>query len=383
MRVVIIGGGFAGIASAKKLYNQLAFEQDVEIILIDKNIHTTMLPSLPDVSGNRVNYKYLVEDIEKLIPRGVKFLNKVVQKVDFNNKIIKIEDKEIKYDYLIFSPGSKTNFFNHNEDFQKNYKLDCLKDALRIREDFYKIISKNSITNVVISGAGFTGMELACNLYNFAKTNNRKITVTLIERATRVLPMVSEKMSKYVTDKLTELKFEIITGDEVTSYEDEKVTLKSGTVIENAFFCWCSGVKISLAPIGNHKILADGRIIVDEYLRIPEHPEVFVAGDAAGVKLKDNYIRRAVNFAFMAGKTAGKNVALAINGGKLKPFKPVDLGWVIPLYISSIGVGLGVEMKGRIGIMLHYIMCGMKNYNGRNIRKYIKFGFTFVFTKVK
>ena len=383
MRVVIIGGGFAGIEAAKQVFNQLPFDKKVEIVLIDKNKYSTMLPSLPDVAGKRVEEKYIQEDIEKMLPKAVKFLNKSVDLVDFNKKTIFMQKEELTYDYLIFSPGSKSNFFNHDEEFQKNLKLDCLDDAIKIRKEFGEALSKRPKLNLVISGAGFTGIELACNLYHYAKVNGGEITITLIEKADRILPMLSEKMSKYVMNKMKLMDIKFLTGEEVVYFEENVVKLKNKGEIQDAFFCWCSGVKLSVNAVGNHKGLFDGRIIVDEFLRIPEHLEVFVAGDAAAVKTEKTYLRRAVNFAFTAGKFSGKNVAATIQEEKLKTFKVADLGWVIPIYISSIGVAFGMETKGRLGISMHYVMCGLKNYNARNFLKYIKYASTFIFTKVE
>ncbi|MBC8061459.1 MAG: FAD-dependent oxidoreductase [Clostridiaceae bacterium] len=383
MRVVIIGGGFAGVAAAKQVFNQLPFDKKVEIILIDKNKYSTMLPSLPDVSGNRVEEKFIMEDIEKMLPKAIKFINKSVDFVDFHKKTIFMKEKELTYDYLIFSPGSKSNFFNHDEEFQKNLKLDCLEDALRIRKEFGASLIKRPKLNLVISGAGFTGIELACNLYHYAKVNKGQITITLIEKAERILPMLSQKMSKFVLDKMKLMNINFITGEEVISFEKNVVKLKNKGEIQDAFFCWCSGVKMSIKAVGNHKGLFDGRIIVDEFLRVPEHLEVFVAGDAAAIKSGETYLRRTVNFAYEAGKVCGKNVVATIEEEKLKPFKAVDLGWVIPIYISSIGMALGMETKGRLGITMHYVMCGLKNYNLRNFLKYLKYAFTFVFTKVE
>lgn len=383
MRVVIIGGGFAGVAAAKQLFNKLPFDKNVEIILIDKNKYSTMLPSLPDVSGKRVEEKFIQGDIEKMLPKAVKFLNKEIDLVDFHKKTIFMKEKELTYDYLIFSPGSKSNFFNHDQEFQKNLKLDCLEDAIKIRTKFVQALSKRPKLNLVISGAGFTGIELACNLYHYAKVNGGKITITLIEKADRILPMLSEKMSKYVMNKMKLMGINFLTGDEVLSFEENVVKLKNKGEIQDAFFCWCSGVKLSIPVAGNHKGLFDGRIIVDEFLRIPEHLEVFVAGDAAAIKNGETFLRRAVNFAYVAGKFSGKNVAATIEEEKLKPFKTADLGWVIPIYISSIGMAFGMETKGRFGISMHYVMCGLKNYNLRNFLKYLKYAFTFIFTKVE
>lgn len=383
MRIVIIGGGFAGIAAAKSVYNKLPFEEKAEIILIDRNKHTVMLPSLPDVAGTRVKEKYLIEDIEKMIPKGVKFMEKTIDSVDFNQKVILMGKEKLVYDYLIFTPGSKTNFFGASEAFQKNLKLDCLEDALKIREVFGKALKEKENLNVVITGAGFTGLELATNLYHHAKNSGKKVSFYLIEKFGRVLPMLDDERSKYVIGKMEKLGLNFLTEEEVVSYENEVITLKSGKTIENAFFCWCSGVKLAISPTGQHKSLPDGRIIVDQYLRIPEHPEVFVAGDAAAFKNGEAYIRRAVNFAYTQGKISGKNLGKILLGEQPKVYKVVDLGWVIPLYISSIGEAFGMKTKGRFGITMHYMMCGIKNYSLRNILNYLRFAVTFVFTQPK
>lgn len=381
MRVVIIGGGFGGIAAAEKLYNKLPFESGVEIILIDKNQYTTMIPSLPDISGNRIKYKYAAEYFRKVLPRGIKFLNYEVKEVDLTNKTIYMDEKKLNYDYLIFSPGSRAAI---DEDKLKvSYTMNSLQDALKIRDAFYRKTNKNEVTNVVIAGAGYTGVELACNLLNFANESNKKVAVTLVEKSERILPMLNEEISKDVLSKLNQLGINVIIKDEVIDNDGEKVTLKSNKLIDNAFLCWCSGEKISLSPKGKYKTIEDGRIIVDEFLRIPEHPEVFVVGDAAAVKSAEVYLSRALNYAYLEGKSAGRNVASLITGEKLTSFKPKGNGWIIPLYLTSVTENKGGTNKGKLGLFLHYLKCGLKNYNGRNTRKYIGYGLSFPFAKLE
>ena len=383
MRIVIIGGGFAGVAAAKKVYSSLSFEKNAEIVLIDKNENSVMLPSLPDVAGGRVKEKYLLGDIKKQLPGGVRFLKKVVEKVDFLEKKIYLTGEILNYDYLIISSGSKTNFFDKDENFKKNYKLDSLEDALKIQKDFKSFVNSHENVNVVVSGAGFTGIELACNLFHSARVEGKKVSVKMIERTNRILPMLSEERSSYVMKHMEAMGIEFITEDEVLEFKENTVYLKSGGKIENAFFCWSSGVRMGLNVVGNHKAERDGRIVVNEFLRVPEHPEVFVAGDAAAFKGENGYIRRAVNFSYTGGLTAGENVASIIEGRSLKAFKVVDLGWVIPLYVTSIGEAFGMPTKGRLGIILHYVMCGLKNYSLKNFVRYGFFGLQFVFTKAK
>jgi len=391
MKIVVIGGGFGGLAAIKTLVKAYPADNPTlpEIILIDKNEYCTMLPSLPDIAGERIEPEFAIGRYDKTVPNGVKVVKSHVEKVDFNAKKIYLETETIGYDYLVFAPGSVANFFNNTPEFIANsHKLDCLEDSLKVREAFNHEIATFSETNVVISGGGFTGLELATNLYHRAKEANKKINIHMIELCDRILPMLGEKRSKYVTDKMKKLGIEFITSESVANYENRVVTLKSGKVIENAFFCWCSGVKMGVQTVGNHKALGDGRILVNEYMQIPEHTDVYVVGDAAAVEDKKSstaerkmYLRRAVNFAYMQGKASGKNILATLKGKSLKPYKMVDLGWVIPLYTTSIGEAFGKKLQGRKGIAMHYMICGVKNYSFKNLYQYCVFALKFMFTK--
>lgn len=368
MKIFIVGGGFAGIKAAKEL-SKIATDS-CEIYLINKSSYTTMLPNLPEVVSGRLAKKDITGNIKTLLPSSVKFIEEEVCSLDFDEKKITTKSKEYIYDYLVFAAGSTTNFFGFKDNLDKVHVLDSLNSAEDISSDFLKYLDKVPEANLVISGAGFTGIELACNLYDLCKKKNKKLKVTLVELGKKVLPMLSEKSSRHITSKLKELKFNISTENQITSFDGSNVRLKSGEIINDAFFCWCSGVKSSLKPTGNFEALPDGRIIVNEFLSLPSHPEVFIAGDAAAIKDKNGTIlRRAVTFSEMSGKQAGKNIALHISQKQMEIFKPVDLGWIIPMYITSVGVAMGMEIRGRKGIFMHYMICGVKNYSFRNFLK--------------
>lgn len=385
MKVAIIGGGFAGRAAAKTLGNALGGRSDYEIVLIDRNDYTTMLPSLPDLAGQRVKAEDLKESIEKLLPPHVKFLKKNITLVDFNEKTIQFEGGDhYTYDYMVFAPGSKTNFYGNTALPQTAYKMDCLDDAIKIQAAARQFIHDHDTVNIVVSGAGFTGIELAVNMYHLAHEMGKKPRVVLAEVTNKVLPMLTDKMSSHVKKTIEGLGIEFLLEHEVVGYENETVSFKNGTQIDNAFYAWCAGVMTSVCTTGNQQELRDRRILVDSYLRIPEHPEVFVAGDAAAFKdEKGNCIRRAVNFASTQGSTAGKNILKAMAKQTLEPYKIVDLGWIIPLYVDSIGEAFGNPVKGRMGITFHYLICGIKNYNFTNLAHYIGYSVKFLFTKAK
>lgn len=385
MKVAIIGGGFAGRSAAKTLGNALGGRSDHEVVLFDRNDYTTMLPSLPDLAGQRVEENDLKENLVKLIPSTVKFMKKNIQMVDFNNKQILFDVGEpYTYDYLVFAPGSKTNFYGNTVLPDTAYKMDCLDDALKIQAAARQFIHNHDTVNIVVSGAGFTGIELAVNLYHMAHEMGKKPRVVLAEVTNKVLPMLTESMSTHVKKTIESLGIEFLLEHEVVGYEHETVSFKNGTVIDNAFYAWCAGVMTSVNYTGNQQELRDKRIVVDSYLRIPEHPEVFVAGDAAAFKdAKGNCIRRAVNFAATQGTTAAKNLLNAMEKRSLESYKIVDLGWIIPLYVNSIGEAFGQPVKGRIGITFHYLICGIKNYNLSNFAHYLGYSIKFLFSKAR
>lgn len=380
MKIFIVGGGFAGINAAKNLSKKLSTSH--EIYLIDKKEYTTMLPNLPEVASGRLESRDVTENIINLIPQSVKFIKEEILEINFNEKTIKTNENEYKYDYLILATGSTRNLFDFNQSLDKVNVLDSLEEAENIKVKFSEYLDTAAEATLVVSGAGFTGLELACNLYDLSKRKGKNLKVIFVERSNRILPMLSEKLSSHVIDKLNELKCKIYTNNQIVAFDGKDITLKNNEVIKDVFFCWCSGVKSALRPSGEYKRLPDGRIIVDEFLSIPEYPEVYAVGDAAAIKDKNNnFLRRAVTFAQMSGRHGAKNIAAVINKKQRKPFNPIDLGWIIPIYISSIGAVLGKEIKGRKGIFMHYILCGIKNYNFRNFWSELKAAFKYPFAK--
>ncbi|WP_238917630.1 FAD-dependent oxidoreductase [Clostridium sp. YIM B02555] len=382
MKIFVIGGGFAGIKAAKELVKGLSNEH--EVYLIDKNDYTTMLPNLPEIVSGRLVKEDITENILNLVPREVNFLKEEVTDVNFDERKITTKGNIYNYDYLIFGLGSTTNLCGFNQNLDKVNLLDSFEAAKKVRENFIKHMEGREEINLVVSGAGFTGIELACNLYDLAIKNNKKINVSLVDLTKKVLPMLSEKSANHVVDRLNKMKFKIYTENLVATFDGENITLKNGEEIKDVFFCWCSGVKAPLKAVGDYEALPDGRIIVNQFLNIDKYEEVFAAGDAAAIKGDNGSIlRRAVTFSEMSGKHAGKNLVDVINGLEKRRFKPIDLGWIIPMYITSVGVAMGVEVRGRKGIFMHYFICGMKNYSFKNFMKELVAAIKYPFTQLK
>ncbi len=374
MNIIIPGCGFAGLHALCQLGSLFGKIAGLRILVFDKNEYTTMIPSLPDLAGARIQREFLTEEIRKLIPKGVEFKHEKIISINLHESRIQTEKDAYPYDYLVLATGSATNFYGFNQNKDRIYKLDSLDDALRISKDLKKFLDANSDPNIAIVGGGYTGIELACNLKSLSGKLNKSPCIHIIEKSDDILAFLPEGMRNYVKGKLGQKGIQLITGASIAEFDGCNISLTNGQKIRDVFLCWCAGSKFAVPEVvGNHKTIGDGRIIVNPFLQIKEHPNVFVCGDAAAISHKNGYLRKAVNFAVYSGTAAGKSLKNLILGKKLKAYKPSDLGWVIPFGNDSMGVIFNrVNVRGRIGLRLHYLMCGYRNYCLKNRLEYFK-----------
>ncbi len=214
-------------------------------------------------------------------------------------------------------------------------------------------------------GGGYTGLELACNLRFLGRRFQSQSHVCVVELAPDILPSAPEWVRRYMHGEAARHGIELVTGASIESFDGRNATLSNGRRVEDVFLCWTAGSKFALGDIrGRQRQMKDGRLVVDTCLRVTPHPEVFAAGDSAAMKHGETLLRKAVNFSIGSGIQAGRNIAAAIRGQPLHPFRPVDPGWVIPF--CDVGVGQifpGLRVRGRLPLALHYAMCGVKNYS--------------------
>jgi NADH:quinone reductase (non-electrogenic) len=212
-------------------------------------------------------------------------------------------------------------------------------------------------------------------LKKYAEENSKIINITLIEKTDRVLGNMPAAVGRYVESLVSDLGFNVIKDSSVISFNGNDVSLETGEVFEDVFFVWTSGTKRAIEDInGGFTSLPDGRMQVNEFLQVSGYENVFAAGDCAALKSDDAYLRKAAAFSVSSGATAGKNIVRSLKNMPLKRFKPVDLGWVIPLYPSSIGKLYGIPIRGRLGLCLHYLACGYRAHDLESRTGYLILG---------
>ncbi len=367
VKVVILGGGFAGRNAALAL-SGIAKSNDV--VLIDRYPFSTMLPSLPDYAGGRLQKNLITGKLRHLLPRHIAFLHTEVNGIDLEKNRLTTTGGVIKYDRLIIACGSKTATYGFSPEGGTMFTLDSLPSAQRIRNAFpVYLATAQNIPITVVAGGGYTGLELACSLKRASSIHGVDCRVMVVEMMPRILPFLSSREREYVERGLRETGVEIRTGKKVTAYNGEYLRLSDDTAIRHPFFCWSTGTTFSIdsinAPASDR--IKDGRFVVTPTLQVRGYPNVWAAGDAAAVDLGSGPLRKAVNFSIYEGRSAGKACAASISGSPPPVFRPVDLGWIIPLCTSSVGrVFSAVPIRGTLGLRLHYFFNGYRNYSFPN-----------------
>ena len=346
-RVVIIGGGFAGIAAAHALRHA-----DADVLLIDRRNHHIFQPLLYQVATAVLSPAEIAAPIRQLEAKqqNVTVLLAEVTGVDVASRTIEVASpggaRKIAFDYLVVATGMRPNYFGHDEFARYAPGLKSLGDAETIRAKILGAFELAAMTEdegerarqmtFVLVGAGATGVELAGSLAglvkvtlrgNFRRIDPSKSTIILLDAGNRVLPTFAELLSRRVTRRLTKLGVKVMTGVKVETVDDNGVVAGERR-IPSATVVWTAGVAASPIPrmLGTKTDRA-GRALVDPFLKVVEAPGVFVAGDAASIMQNGHPVPGVAQAAIQEGRYVGQLIASEVKGREVKrPFHYFDKG---------------------------------------------------------
>jgi NADH dehydrogenase len=345
-RVVIIGGGFAGIALAKQLRNK-----KVQVVLLDKHNYHTFQPLLYQVATGGLEAGSIAYPIRKVIQEFDDFYFRLtsVKEIDTVNQKVIAEIGELKYDYLVIATGSKTNYFGNKEIERNSMAMKTIPQSLNIRslilENFEQAVlvndieEKNSLINFVLVGGGPTGVELAGALAEMKKEilqkdypdlDIAKMEINLVQGGDRILDSMSEKSSQEAENFLIDLGVKIWKNVQVTNYDGRTITTNTDLTFETATVIWTAGVKGAIVAGLDSKSLFENvkRIRVNQYNQVVGYENIFAVGDIAMMELQD-YPRghpMMAQPALQQGELLGKNLVKLVNNQPMKPFEYNDKG---------------------------------------------------------
>jgi len=367
-RVLVLGGGFAGIGAAHKLK-----KSDADVVVVDKHDYHTFQPLLYQVATGLLEQPAVGHPIRDLFHKqdNVRIHQDEVTAIDLDARRVEFAELEaLGYDYLVLGLGAEVNFFGVEGAAEHAFPLYTLTDAVRLKNHVLKTweeadrkpaLVEDGALNVVVVGGGPTGVETAgamAELYNgvfkkdYPDVPEGAATITLVEAGPEIFPMFKPDIREYTVGALEKRGVDVQTGDVVESISPTRVKLKSGDELEAHTLVWGAGLQ------GNELVRSLGlelgrgnRVGVDEELRIPAHPEVYAVGDVAAITdaKTEQVLPQLGSVALQSGEHAGETIAKLIAGKETKPFKYRDKGTMAAIGRGSAVVQMlgGKTMKGK------------------------------------
>ncbi len=343
-RVVIIGGGFAGIELVRQLN-----KRNIQIVLIDKHNYHTFIPLLYQVATAGLSPGDISSPLRQFLRDNKDFHFRMakVKTIDAPEKVIHTNIGTLSYDILIMASGSRTNFFGNKQIKKNANNLREITDAIELRtklinnfEDALQVDNDEELQmhmNIVIVGAGPTGVELAGAIgelknqvlpKDYPELDFKKMKITLVEGGKQVLGAMSEAAGKKAAGYLRKFGVDVKLQTILKSYEDNVAVLSDGTEIRTNCLIWAAGVQGNLVPGLNEDAVINGRIKVNEYNLIDGHKYIYAVGDVA-LQFDDKHpkgLPMLAPVAIQQAKLLAENIIRLQDGKPMKPFKYVDKG---------------------------------------------------------
>jgi NADH dehydrogenase len=347
-RIVIVGGGFAGIAAARALKRC-----DADVVLIDRRNHHIFQPLLYQVATAVLASSEIAAPIRQLADKqkNIDVVLAEVTGIDLTDRWVEATSPRagihrIYFDYLVIAAGTRPSYFGHDEFSKHAPSLKNLSDAETIRGKIlsaYELAEEDEDENerarqmtFVLVGAGPTGVELAASMAQlstatlrgqFRRIDPAKSSIILIEGGKRILPTFAERLAQKAARRLEKLGVTVMTGVKVETV-DENGVIADGKRIPSATVLWTAGV----APSPIVKLLGAntdraGRVLVGPLLNVQDVPDVFVVGDAASVVSDGRPVPGVAQAAIQQGRYVGRLISEQLKGQEPKrPFRYFDKG---------------------------------------------------------
>jgi NADH:ubiquinone reductase (H+-translocating) len=362
-RIVILGGGFGGVYGAMNLERLLARERAVEICLVSRDNFFLFTPMLHEIAASDLEVTNIVNPLRKLLHK-VEVLVGDVKEIDLQNKRVVISrayhnhSQHVDYDHLVIALGSITNFYNLPGFPELALAMKSLPDAIRLRAQIIRHLEdansechptyRESLLTFVVAGGGFAGVETVAALNDFVREAlpfypnlcADMLRVILVHSGAVILPELGESLGRYTQKVLARRGVEVRLNTRVTGLTKIKVFLANGVPIPTRTLVWTAGTLPSPLIFSLPCARERGRIRVNQFLQVPNWPDVWAVGDCAfvpDIKNPGKCHPPTAQHAIREGKVAAENIAAVLLGRRLKAFSFKTIG-----LLASIGRRTGV-----------------------------------------
>jgi NADH:ubiquinone reductase (H+-translocating) len=376
-RILILGGGFAGMYTALYLERIFAKDKDIEITLVNRDNFFLFTPMLSEVPSSGIEAKHVISPIRAFFNK-VSFQQVEVHSIDLKKHLVICSHcpvcaiYQLEYDYLVLALGSVTNFFGLPGVAENSFPMKALADAMALRNhviDMFEhadlekdVETRRRLLTFVVAGGGFAGVEVAAELNDFVHVSRKlyknlhpdDLKLILVVGGSRIMPEISDDLAVYALDKLRKRGIKFYINTRLVDAGENKVELDDGNHISipTNTLIWTAGVSpdpiIQTLPCEKDK---RGKIMVNEYLEVLDLPGVWALGDCAHIPDPEtgNPFPPTAQHAVREGKQTAKNIAATILGKDQdkRPFKYTPLGTLAPLgHRTAVAEIMGFKFSG-------------------------------------
>ena len=380
-RILILGGGFAGMATAKSLEQLFAAERGVEITLVSDNNALLFTPMLAEVAGSSLEPTHISSPLRTSLRRTQVIRGRIAE-INLEGRTVSLSlerhslgadgggagtTKQLGFDHLVLALGSVSNYLGMHNLEANSFEFKTLLDAIRIRNhviDMFEYADREpdaerrrEMLTFVIAGGGFAGSEVAGAVNDFARgilpdypgLSSAELRIVLVHSRERILPELSESLAAYALDRMSARGVEFVLGRRLADAVAGEVILDSGQTIRAQTLVWTAGTApnplLRALPVETDK---RGAVVVDANLAAAGHPGLWALGDCAAVT--DARTRKfcppTAQFALREGRTVARNIRASIQGQPLTRFHFDSLGALCVVGHHTACAELAVPFSG-------------------------------------
>jgi len=362
--VVVVGAGFGGLNAARALRGV-----PVQVVLVDRNNYHLFQPLLYQVATAGLEPEEIAKPARAILrgQRNLDFRMVDVTRVDVAARRLDTSAGPISYDFLVLSPGGETNFFGLEAMRRHGLQLKDIPDAIAIRNHVLTCFEqamlepdaerRRALLTFIIVGGGPTGVEMAGALSelirlvlvkDYPRLNIKDVRILLLEATDRLLAAMPERLREAAGKTLWRKYVEVRFGATVADFDGERLRLKSGEIIPARTVIWAAGVRASpLNATLGLPVVRQGRVSVGPTLQVPEHPEVFIIGDAAYREENGEPLPMVAPVAIQMGRAVARSIRRTLRGQPLEPFRYRDQGTLATIGRNAAVANVyGVQASG-------------------------------------
>ena len=366
IKIVVLGSGFGGMEAVLELEEKLGKRDDVSITLVSSQNFTLFTPLLPQVVSSFIEPRHIEQEVRDIRrDKNFTFIRDNVVGFDLQRKIVKLSELDLPYDYLVIALGSTTNYFKVPGAEENTFPVKTLQDSIELRDHIIDILEhadhegnsgyKRELLTFVVVGGGYTGVEVVTELHDFLHGDKVKsyrgidckdVRIVLVEAGEKVLEGFDPTLADRAQKRLLKEGIEIRTKSTVTRCFTNGIEINNKEIIKAGIVIWAAGVRanpvLESLPVKKGKF---GRILVNDYLQVPDSPEIYAIGDNAMLE-RGNPGKSSQPIAPVAihqGRVAAQNIVNTI-GNK----SPVEYSFAPQGMLVSLGTNDAViTIKGR------------------------------------